>query len=91
MLDSRAVVELVERTLLLAPWAVIMYVNGATTEAFMESKVLWWVLFDDYLAGFREKNSPEGCWVSGSSTGSKLHFLHPKGLNVRKLGHHGGL
>ena len=65
MLDSRAVVELVERTLLLSPWAVIMHVNGATTEAFMESKVLWWVLFDDYHAGFRKKKSPEGCRGSG--------------------------
>jgi len=73
VLDSIAVAGLGERTLLLAPGAVIMY-NGATTEAFRESEVLWWVLFDDYPAGFRNKNSPECCRGSGSSTGSQQHF-----------------
>ena len=33
-----------------------MYANGATMEAFREFEVLWWVLLDDYLAGFRKKN-----------------------------------
>ena len=70
MLDSRAVVGLVERTLLLALGAVIMYPKGATTEAFRESAVLWWVLLDDILVGFREKNSPEGCRGSGSPKAS---------------------
>ena len=91
MLDSRAVVGLGERTLLLSPGAVIMYANGATMEAFREFEVLWWVLLDDYLAGFEKKRSPEGCRGSGSPTGSKQHFLLPKGLNVREPGHHGGL
>ena len=49
------VVGLGERTLHLAPGAVIMYANGATTENFRESEVLWWVLLDDYFADFREK------------------------------------
>ena len=52
MLDSRAVVGLVKRYLFLAPAAVIMYANRATTKAFWESEVLWWVLLDDYLADF---------------------------------------
>ena len=56
MLDSRVVVGVGDRNLLLAPGAVIMYAYGATTEAFRESEVLWWVLLDDYLAGFRKKN-----------------------------------
>ena len=79
MLDFRVVVGLGERNLLLAPDAVIMYANGATTEAFRESEVFWWVLLDDYLAGFREKKSPEGCRGL------------PEGLNVREPSHHGGL
>ena len=44
VLNSRAVVGLGERNLHLAPWAVILYANGATTEAFRESEVLWWIL-----------------------------------------------
>ena len=91
MVDSRAVVGLGERTLHLAPGAVIMYANGATTEDFRESEVLWWVLLDDYFADFREKKSPEGCMGSGSSTISQQHFWLPEGLNVREPGHHGGL
>ena len=55
MVDSRAVVGLGERNLHLAPGAVIIYANGATTADFRESEVLWWVLFDDYFADFREK------------------------------------
>ena len=66
VLDPRAVVGIGERNLLLAPGAVIMYANGATTEAFIESEVIWWVLLDDYLADFRKINSPEGCVGSGS-------------------------
>merc|ERR1711860_440616 len=61
VMASRAVVGLGERTLHLAPGAVIMYANGATTEDFRESEVLWWVLLDDYFADFREKKSAEGC------------------------------
>ena len=91
MVDSRAVVGLGERNLHLAPGAVIMYANGATTEDFRESEVLWWVLLDDYFADFREKKSPEGCMGSGSSTISQHHFWLPEGLNVREPGHHGGL
>ena len=83
MLASRAVVGLGELTLLLAHGAVIMYANGTTMEAFRESEVLWWVLLDDYLAGFREKKIlPEGCRWSGSSTGSQQHFWFPESLNV---------
>ena len=37
LLDSRAVLGLVERNLLMAPWVVIMYANEATMEAFRES------------------------------------------------------
>ena len=62
MVDSRAVVGLGERTLHLAPGAVIMYANGATTEDFRESEVLWWVLLDDYFADFREKNLLRVAW-----------------------------
>ena len=91
VLDSRAVVGLGERNILLSPGSVIMYANGATMEAFREFKVLWWVLLDDYFAYFREKNSPEGYRGSGSSTGSQQHFWLPKGLNVREPGHHGDL
>ena len=50
-MDSRAVVGLGERTLHLAPGAVIMYANGATTEDFRKSEVLWWVLLDDAQGG----------------------------------------
>ena len=50
--DSRAVVGLVERNLLLPLRAVIMYANGATMKVFRESEGLWWVLLDDYLVGF---------------------------------------
>ena len=67
-MESRAVVGLGERNLDLAPGAVIMYANGATTADFRESEVLWWVLLDDYFADIREKKSPEGCIGSGSST-----------------------
>ena len=88
VVDSRAVVGLGERTLHLAPGAVIMYANGATTEDFRESEVLWWVLLDDYFADFREKKSPEGCMGSGSSTISQQHFWLPEGLNVCEPGHH---
>ena len=52
VVDSRAVVGLGERNLLLSPGAVIMYANGATMEAFREFEVLWWVLLDDYLSFF---------------------------------------
>ena len=62
MVDSRAVVGLGERNLHLAPGAVIMYANGATTEDFRESEVLWWVLLDDYFADFREKNLLRVTW-----------------------------
>ena len=55
VLDSRAVVGIGLRTLLLSPGAVIIYANGATIEAFREFEMLWWVLLDDNLAGFREK------------------------------------
>ena len=68
-----------------------MYAYGATTEAFRESEVLWWVLLDDYLADFWKKNSPEGCMGSGLSTGSQQHFWLPEGLIVCELGNHGGL
>ena len=62
VVDSRAVVGLGERNLHLAPGAVIMYANGATTEDFRESEVLWWVLLDDYFADFREKNLLRVSW-----------------------------
>ena len=91
MVDSRAVVGLGKRTLHLAPGAVIMYANGATTADFRESEVLWWVLLDNYFADFREKKSPKGCMGSGSSTISQQHFWLPEGLNVRDPGYHGGL
>ena len=39
VVDSRAVVGLGERNLHLAPGAVIMYANGATTADFRESEV----------------------------------------------------
>ena len=55
MVDSREVVGLGERNLHLGPGAVIMCANGATTEDFRESEVLWWVLLDNYFADFREK------------------------------------
>ena len=32
-----------------------MYGDGATMEAFRLFEILWWVLLDDYIAGFREK------------------------------------
>ena len=44
MLDSRAVVGLGERNILLSPGAVIMYADGATMEAFREFEVLWWMI-----------------------------------------------
>mgnify|MGYP001366081875 CR=1 FL=1 len=40
---------------------------------------------------FEKKKSPEGCIGSGSSTISQQHIWLPEGLNVRELGHHGGL
>ena len=43
-LDSRALAGPGERTLLLAPGAVIMSANGTTIEAFREYQVLWWAL-----------------------------------------------
>ena len=55
MVDSRVVVGPGERSLHLAPGAVIMYANGATTEDFREFEVLWWVLMDDYFAIFERK------------------------------------
>jgi len=55
VLDSRSVVGLDERNLLLFPRAVIMFANGATMEAFREFEVVWWVLLNNYLAGFRRK------------------------------------
>ena len=45
VLDSRAIVGLGERNLLLATGVLIMSANGATMEAFRESVVLWLVLF----------------------------------------------
>ena len=54
VLDSRAVVGLGERNLLLAPRALMMSANGATMEAFMELEVLGSV--DDLLAGFKKKS-----------------------------------
>ena len=38
-----------------------------------------------------EKNSPEGCRGSGSSSGSQQHFWLSEGLNVREPGHHRGI